>query len=86
MRMRYSRSYAYTMVLRVMVGRRLLVVIVAVTVVGLTTVVKLVLITLLVGGTTASQKAIAKGSPMMSSAMTSTAIHATVSRIPGTSS
>lgn len=86
MRVGNSRSYTYTMVLMVMVGRRLLVVVVTVTVVGLVTVVKLVLITLLVGGATASQKAIAKGSPMMSSAMTSTAIHATVSRIPGTTS
>lgn len=80
------KLYTYTMVRLVIVGRRLLWVVVTVTVVGFVTVVILVLMTLLVGGATASQKAIAKGSPMMSSAMTSTAMHSTVSRISGTSS
>lgn len=56
------------------------------TVVGLTMVVVLVLITLRCGGTTASQRAIAKGSPKRNLEMTSRVMHSIALRIPGTTS
>lgn len=49
------KSYTYTIVWLVIVGRRLGRVVVTVTVIGLVTVVILVLMTLLVGGATISQ-------------------------------